>query len=196
MFVHPDTIQSLIRVGRMLYEMGLVDSHSGNLSVREGTTVAITRTGARLGYLAPEDWVHLDLERPDDQAVQIASTEWVVHRTIYQALPVVRLILHAHPVYLTTWAWFVDRFVPEDIEGQTHVPEVPILTVQPATASATLGKALVQALADYPVVVVRGHGVFAAGDAIDATLKRLVAAERSAQLAYLARMLRLALTRP
>ncbi len=178
-------IDELIQAGRILYEQRLVDSHSGNLSVRDGRTVAITRTGARLGYLSYHDFVHLDLDRPDPHLIERASREWPVHRAVYHALADVQVILHAHPVYLNVWAWRVDTFVPDDIEGKYYIPQAPVIEVDPPTATTALGEALANALRNARVVLVRHHGAFAAGPDVDRALKWLVAAERSAQMKYL-----------
>lgn len=178
-------IDELIQAGRILYEQKLVDSHSGNLSVRDGRTVAITRTGARLGYLSYHDFVHLDLDDPDARLVEQASREWPVHQAVYRSLADVRVILHAHPVYLNVWAWNVDVFVPDDVEGRYYIRQAPVIEIHPPTATAALGEALVNALQSARVVLVRHHGAFAAGPDVDQTLKWLVAAERSAQMKYL-----------
>ncbi|MDZ7729712.1 MAG: class II aldolase/adducin family protein [Dehalococcoidia bacterium] len=47
-------LRDISQVGRDLYQHGLVTSHGGNISVRDGDGMWITLTGARLGYLDRE----------------------------------------------------------------------------------------------------------------------------------------------
>ena len=44
-------------VGRDLFTMGLVSSNSGNLSIRLGERMIITRRGSRLGCLEEHDLI-------------------------------------------------------------------------------------------------------------------------------------------
>jgi len=46
-------VQELIRFARDLYLTGLVTSHGGNMSLRLGEKILITRRGSMLGYLEP-----------------------------------------------------------------------------------------------------------------------------------------------
>jgi L-fuculose-phosphate aldolase len=185
----PGLRKEWILAGRILYEKDLVDSHSGNLSVRLGDRIWITRAGALLGYLTEEDWISLPLEAGDDVALSAGtSSEWPIHRTLYRRLPEIESIIHAHPPYLTAWGWVREEYEPEDLEGRTHVGQVPVLLVR--VSGREVGQAMAdRAVLGASVLVLRGHGAFSLGKTVDAALKRMVAAERSAQLSWLWRML-------
>ena len=45
------------RVGHDLFSRGLVSSHSGNLSIRAGERLIITRQGSMLAHLSEQDLV-------------------------------------------------------------------------------------------------------------------------------------------
>jgi L-fuculose-phosphate aldolase len=66
------------RFGHDLFIRGLVSSHGGNISVRMGDRIIITRTGAMLGHLIERDLIETGLEE-DDSNIMLASNEIVVH---------------------------------------------------------------------------------------------------------------------
>ena len=51
------------RFGRDLFLAGLNSSHSGNLSVRRGDKIIITRRGSMLGNLAEQDIIETGLQK-------------------------------------------------------------------------------------------------------------------------------------
>jgi len=70
-------------VGRWLFLRGLVSSSSGNLSIRLGDRLIITRRGSNLGALQEKDLVETGINK-NDRSTPLASSELAVHRAIYQ----------------------------------------------------------------------------------------------------------------
>ena len=56
------------------------------MSIRLGDRVIIKRRGAMLGQLKPHDLIETRLDK-NDSGVALASTELLVHRTIYLTHP-------------------------------------------------------------------------------------------------------------
>lgn len=81
-------------IGRDIYLAGLISSHGGNMSVRVGDRILITRRGSMMGRLGPGDIVETALDR-DDSEVALASTEIIVHRAIYAATNGLAIV-HTH----------------------------------------------------------------------------------------------------
>ena len=79
-------------VGRDLFISGLVSSSSGNLSIRLGDRLIITRRGCRLGCLEEQDLIEAGINK-NDRSTPLASIELVVHRAIYQTTPALAIIL-------------------------------------------------------------------------------------------------------
>ncbi|MFN2590017.1 MAG: class II aldolase/adducin family protein [Actinomycetota bacterium] len=78
--------------GRTLFSFGLVRDTDGNLSVFDGTTITITRTGASLASI--DDGALVAGTMDDD--LPGASTDLQIHRRLYrQRGP--GAIVHAHP---------------------------------------------------------------------------------------------------
>jgi len=78
--------------GRTLFSLGLVRGTEGNLSTFDGETLVITRAGAELRALGPQDLV----EGPLSGELPGASSDLAVHRERY-GLDGPGAIVHAHP---------------------------------------------------------------------------------------------------
>jgi ribulose-5-phosphate 4-epimerase/fuculose-1-phosphate aldolase len=75
-----------------LFSLGLVKGTEGNLSVFDGSTLVITRTGCALALLGEEDLVSGSLKGEIAQA----SSDLEVHRSLYRAKGP-GSVVHAHP---------------------------------------------------------------------------------------------------
>ena len=71
-------LEQFQRFGKDLFDEGLTSSHGGNMSVRMGDRIIITRTGAMLGHLEDKDLIETGVEE-DDSNIMLASSELVVH---------------------------------------------------------------------------------------------------------------------
>ena len=78
--------------GRTLFSLGLVKGSEGNLSVYDGETLTITRTGCKLTELGEADLVEGSLERPPSGA----SSDLDVHVAYYRESGS-GAVAHAHP---------------------------------------------------------------------------------------------------
>jgi len=173
-------VEEFIRIGRILFEAGLNNSHSGNMSVRVGDRVVVTRRGAMLGEMAAGDLVDVGLAE-DDSGIALASTEVRVHRAVYGATSHLAVV-HAHPRAATAFSMGRDFIVPVDEEGRYYFKRIPVLDLEASIGSADLEKELPALLKDYPIVMVRGHGTFAAGGSLEEGLQITHALEWSCDI--------------
>lgn len=151
-------------VGRDLFLAGNVTARSGNLSVRDGDRIVITRSGSMLSRLEPSDLITTGLEPSSSD--EGCSRELVVHRAIYLATDA-RAICHAHPPHTMYRSLVEDAIRPLDSEGKAVLGgKIPVLAPANTIASAEAGELLANALASVPVAVLRSHGPFAVGDSL------------------------------
>lgn len=161
-----DTTFAMLRdIGRDLFLRGLISSHAGNMSVRVGRTIWITRRGSMLGRLRREDMIDVDIEKTDAH-VLMASSELAIHRAVYQNTSALALI-HAHPPYATLLSMMRDEIIPIDSEGSYLFKRVPVITVEKTIGSQEAGSVISKELQDYKVAMMRGHGSFARGDLLE-----------------------------
>lgn len=169
-------------VGQELARRALVSSHGGNLSLRVPGGFWITGTGTRLGALEPED---LAFVGEDGQRVgPPPSSDTAIHAAVYRATAA-GAVAHAHPACATAWSLVGDRFLPVDHEGALILGEVPVVP-----QDDDLPAAVARALLHHRAVLVRGHGVYAAGQGLWEAAHAITALEESARIAWYLRTLR------
>ncbi len=173
-------------IGRDCFLSGLVSSHAGNMSVRVGDRLVITRRGSMMGNLRPEDLIETGLER-DDSDIALASSEIEVHRAVYQRTAA-QAIVHTHPPHGVTLSLEMDEIIPIDLEGSYLLHRVPVVAAPKNVGSGELAELISAALVDCKVCLLRGHGLFAAGRLLEEAYQWTSAFEASARIVYLARV--------
>ncbi len=182
MAIDRETFAEFKKIGWAMYVAGLQNSHSGNMSVRFGNKMIITRRGSMLGFLNEDDLVELDLTE-DDGMIAIASTESHVHKEIYKSTDALAIV-HAHLVAATALSMLFDEIIPVDVEGAYHVKRVPVLSFEFGSGSSEMAEEIPKYLKDYPIVMVRGHGAFAAAETLEEAFFYCSSLENSAKIAF------------
>jgi L-fuculose-phosphate aldolase len=152
-------------VGRDLFTSGLVSSHSGNLSIRLGERIIITRRTCGLGCLEERDLVETGINK-NDRNTPLASTELAVHRAIYQATPALAIV-HAHPPHAVALSLREKEIVPPCTDGLSTLGRVPVLGWNVEVKPGGLADIIAKALKQHRIVMVHGHGSFAIGQLLE-----------------------------
>jgi len=176
--------QDLIRYYRWLRQYGINDSHSGNASVRENDTVWVTPTGACADTLVAEDLVACSLTGEISKG---ASLDAALHVAVYQKNPKARAVLHSHGAHTVALTMNGEDFIPSDFEGQYYFPRVPVINIDYDRYLQDAPQQVANILAEYPITVVRGHGVYAQAETLNLAYKWTCSLELSARTAFLAR---------
>jgi len=174
-------------VGRDLFTRGLVSSHSGNLSIRLGDRLIITRRGSRLGCLQESDLIETGISR-NDRSTPLASIELAVHRAIYQETAA-SAIVHAHPPHAIALSFTETEIVPTDAEGLSIVGRVPVLGRNMEVTPGGLADIISQTLKRHRIVMVHGHGSFAIGQLLEEAHNCTTMLEESCRIICLCRSL-------
>ncbi len=176
------TFEMIRNTGRDLFLRGLISSHAGNISVREGRKIHITRRASMLGRLSEKDIVEVDLEGRDSH-ILMASSEVVVHSAVYRNTSALAVV-HAHPPYATLLSMLEDEVVPVDSEGSYLFKKVPVVSVEKTIGSEEAAEVVSEALRDYRIVLMRGHGSFARGDMVEEAFMFTTSLEASCFFLY------------
>ncbi len=174
----------LIRHYRWLRQYGLNDSHSGNISVRSGNEYWISPTGACADSLEADALVRCPL---DGLPLPGASLDAPLHRAVYLKNPRAGAVLHSHGAYSVAVTLSGKDFVPVDFEGQYYFSRIPVLDIRYADYLQVSPQLVSESLAAYPLVVVRGHGVYACAESLNLAYKWTCSFEQSAKTWLLAR---------
>ncbi len=176
--------EELVRHYRWLRQYGNNDSHSGNASIRVGDAFWVTPSGACADLLEPAQLIRCEV---DGSLGQGASLDGHLHQLVYQANPQTGAVLHSHGPYTVAMTMNGEDFVPPDFEGQYYFKHIPVITI-PYERYVEEAPTLVAAvLADHPIMVVRGHGVYAQARTMNLAYKWSCSLELSAKTAFLAR---------
>lgn len=181
-------VEQFARIGRDLFVAGVLSSHGGNMSVRMGDRILITRRGSMLARLEERDIIETGLEE-NDANVMLASTEIGVHRAIYQGTSA-QAIVHAHPPYAIARSLISDEIVPIDSEGSYLLHKVPVVHTELTAGSKEVAELLPTWLKEYDIVMLRGHGPFAIGHLLEEAYQLTSAFEMTCKILTLAEGMR------
>ncbi len=175
--------KQLVRYYHWLRQYGYNDSHSGNASVRQAKTIWVTPTGACADSLKVGDLVKCDLQGSIGDK---ASLDAPLHLAIYQRNPEANAVLHSHGAYTIALTLDGQALHPVDFEGQYYFPTVPVLTIAYHDYVTKAPAEIAAVLTEYPIAVIRGHGVYAWGRSLNLAYKWTCSLEQSAKIQWLA----------
>ncbi|WP_367279134.1 aldolase [Methanosarcina sp.] len=176
--------QEMAKYGRKLVGHGLVESNFGNISVRAGDKMLITRSGTALDEITVDNVVEVEIQDTSSLDI-IASSETVVHREIYRKTSALAII-HAHCSYAVVESLLAgagEVIVPVDSEGQYFLGNIPV--VGGGIGSRELAENLADALSEHRGAVVYSHGTFAIGRTLGEAYIVTTQLEHSCRVKYL-----------
>lgn len=174
-------------IGNNLFTRGMVSSESGNLSIRTGDNLVITRRGCRLENISENDLIETGIYR-NNRITPLASAELPVHRAIYQTTRA-QAIVHAHPPHAVTLS-LTERDIVPNPELISEICSVPVIGWGVKVVPGTLEDEIAAALKHYRIVLVRGHGSFAIGQLMEEAYNLTMALEESCQVSCLLKSIR------
>ena len=174
-------------VGHDLFTGGLVSSNSGNLSIRLGDRLIISRRGSRLGCLEEQDLIETGINK-NDRATPLASTELSVHRAIYQTTPALAIV-HAHPPHAIALSLTETEVIPSCAEGLAAIGRVPVLGWNMEVKAGGLADIISEALIQHRIVMVHGHGSFATGQLLEEAYNYTATLEENCRVSCLLKSL-------
>lgn len=172
----------MTKFGKKLVDHGLVESHFGNISVRTGSKMLITRSGFALDEINENSVIEVEIDKPSSFDM-IASSESLVHRMIYKSTSALAII-HAHSPFAVVESLLAEGevVVPIDSEGQYFLHEIPI--VRGDIGTPELAKNMAKALRDHKGAIVFGHGTFVIGKMLEDAYVNTTQIEHSCRLKY------------
>jgi L-fuculose-phosphate aldolase len=177
--------QDLVRHYQWLRQYAYNDSHSGNASCRDGEQFWVTPSGCSTDTLQAEQLVQCAVN--GQNTGQGASLDAALHALVYQHNPATNAILHSHGAYSVAMTMHGKDFIPQDFEGQHYFERIPVINIAYDKYLAESAAAVGQALSEHKLVVVRGHGVYAAAKTLNLAYKWTCSFELSAKTCFLAK---------
>ncbi len=179
-----DPREDLVRHYKWLRQYGNNDSHSGNASVRVEEDMWVTPSGACADLLTPDQLVRCQLDGAPENG---ASLDARLHQQVYQRNPSASAVIHSHGPYTVAMTLDGEEFVPPDFEGQYYFDRIPVISIPYERYLSEAAEKVSSVLSKHPIMVVRGHGVYAQAESINLAYKWSCSLELSAKTAWLAR---------
>lgn len=184
------------KIGKHMYDRRMIDSNSGNLSVRlDSGHVLITPSGVCKGDMQPEDMIVVDLDgkRVDEPNAanrdHKPSSETPMHLEALKRRPDINAVVHGHPphaVALTIAGIDLHTYtIPEAIIQLGEVPIMPYAT----PASVEDADVIASYVEKHNAMMLAYHGSLTLGHDPWQAYLRLDTLEHIAHIIFLARQL-------
>jgi len=189
--ISPDeAAESIIQIGRRMYERRYVASNDGNISVRlSDDRVMVTPTGVSKGFMTRNDLVVVNSKGEKISGKREPTSEVRMHLRAFEVRPDVQAVAHAHPPYATAFAVagipLAECVLPEVIVTLGSIPIAPYAT--PSTDE--MGDAIAGLVTTSDALLLRNHGVIAVGPSAISAYHKLETVEHFAEISYIARRL-------
>ena len=179
-------------IGKRIYNRGMVAANDGNISVRISEhEILCTPTGVSKGFMTPDYICKVDEFGNIIEANPgfKPSSEIKMHLSVYRRRPDVKSVVHAHPMYATTFA-IVGRPLSSPImpEAVISLGSVPIAKYgRPSTEE--IPEAIDEYLDYYDAVLLENHGALTFSDSLLNAYMKMESLEFYAQILYQSIML-------
>lgn len=179
-------------IGKRIYDRGMVAANDGNISVKlSDNEFLCTPTGVSKGFMTPEYICKVDANGNVIQANGSfkPSSEIKMHMRVYKERPDVKSVVHAHPVFATSFAIagipLTQPIMPEAVIALGCVPIAEYGT--PSTEE--IPDAVSKYLQYYDAVLLENHGALSYSDSLLAAYHKMESLEFYAQLLFYAKQL-------
>lgn len=184
--------KEMCEIGKRVYNRGMVASNDGNFSVKlSDNEFLCTPTGVSKGFMTPEYICKVDAEGKVIQANKgfKPSSEIKMHMRVYKERPDVKSVVHAHPLYATSFAIagipLTQPIMPEAVIALGCVPIAEYGT--PSTEE--IPNAVSKYLQYYDAVLLENHGALTYSDSLLSAYHKMESVEFYARLLYQSKVL-------
>ncbi len=183
--------EEIVRIATRCYDRGLLVAGDGNISVRVGPNRLIaTPSAVSKGWMTPDMMVVVDLQgQPLEPSSYKVSSEWPMHRVIYEARPDIHAVVHAHPPHATAFAvagLSLDKAILSEVVLTLGC--VPLAAYgTPSTRELT--DAIEPFLQYHDALLMANHGAVAYAETLEKAFNKLETLEHTCKISFLARTL-------
>lgn len=192
MFNENEIKEQMCEIGKRVWDRGMIAANDGNFSVKiNENEILCTPTGVSKGYMKPNMICKVDL----DGNILYAdgkykpSSEVKMHLRVYKKRPDVNAVVHAHPLYATSYAIagipLTKQIMPE---STLALGEVPIAKYGlPSTSEVP--DSIEPFLDSYDAVLLENHGALSWGADLITAYYKMESLEFYAQLSHITQSL-------
>lgn len=184
--------KQICEIGKRIYDRGMVAANDGNISVKiNDNEFLCTPTGVSKGFMTPDYICRVDKNGNTLEAKGNfkPSSEIKMHMRVYAQRPDVKSVVHAHPIYATSFAIagipLTQPIMPEAVIALGCVPIAEYGT--PSTNE--IPDAVEKYLQHFDAVLLANHGALSYSDSLLSAYHKMESLEFYAQLLFNAKQL-------
>ena len=179
-------------IGKRIYDRNMVAANDGNISVKiNDNEILCTPTGVSKGFMTPDYICKVDTKGNIIQANPgfKPSSEIKMHLRVYEERPDVKSVVHAHPVYATSFAIagipLTQPIMPEAVIALGCVP----IAKYGRPSTMEIPDAVSEYVQYFDAVLLENHGALTYSDSLLNAYMKMESVEFYAQLLYQSKML-------
>ena len=184
--------KQICEIGKRIYDRKMVAANDGNISVKlSDNEFLCTPTGVSKGFMTPECICRVDsngnlLEECEGYR---PSSEMKMHMRVYKLRPDVGSVVHAHPVFATTFAvCHIPLTQPITAESVMFLGSVPIAPYGTPSTSE-IPDSIEPLLKDHDQLLLANHGALTYGPDLLSAYYKMESVEFYAELLYRTRQM-------
>lgn len=174
---------------RRLYAQRLTTTSGGNISLKSGDHILITPSQTDKARIKAEE-IGILTTSGENQTPQLKpSMESKMHLAIYICRPDVKAIVHAHPVFATSFC-ISKKEIKTNLAGETWaVIGAPVKADYRLMGTQDLADVVADASLKGNVILLENHGVLAVGNSLLQAYDRLEVTETAAKMTFITDMM-------
>ncbi|MCC6536920.1 MAG: class II aldolase/adducin family protein [Bryobacterales bacterium] len=182
--------EDIVRIGQLVYQKGWVASNDGNISIRLAPDrILCTPTGVSKGMMTVDDLIVVDPQGKKVEGARQATSEILMHLTIYSMRPDAVAVVHTHPPTATGFAAagraLNQAILPEVVVNLGCIP----LAAYGLPGTPALSDSIKPFVPKYDAILLANHGAVCYGADVWQAFFRMETLEHYARIALVAETL-------
>ena len=174
---------------RRLYEQKLTTASGGNVSLKIKDRILITPSQIDKAKVVGEQIIVLNQKGEAISQRHKKSMETGMHVAIYEKRPDINAIVHAHPVFATSFA-IAGKQIKTNFAGEARaVLGEPVLAEYALMGTQQLANLVAEAALKSNAVLLQNHGIITMGETLFQAYDRMEVLEASARMTLITEML-------
>jgi L-fuculose-phosphate aldolase len=174
---------------RRLYEQKLTTASGGNVSLRIGDRILITPSQIDKAKIMGEQIAILTMDGKIHSQRHKKSMESGMHLALYARRPEVRAVVHAHPVFATSFA-ISGKKIKTSLAGESRaVLGEPVLAEYALMGTQQLAEIVAKASLKSNAILMQNHGVITLGETLFQAYDRMEVLEAIAKMTMITEIL-------
>lgn len=180
----------IIHYSRLCYKNNFLSAKDGNISVRtHKNCILTTATGICKGKLNEKNLIKIDFKGKKISGKGAASSEFKMHRYIYEQRKDVKAVIHTHPVFATAFA-AAGIALDKPVYPEIYIFYGKIPLAKYATPSTDeVPSSIEPFVRDYDAILLANHGLVTYGKTLEDAYLKTEKVEHIAEISFYAQLL-------